>query len=135
MDANKRPRARTGAWENGRGRKGQSEIGRTKNTKTTWQRRAEPLNSVSGAPAMPCRRAFACFLAKLVVKDFFLSEIRLDLSGRKVKRLQFCCDERGTAIQGVLGGVLSETAGVQASRKDLILRLGKDLGLGTCTDG
>src|SRR6266849_2581434 len=72
---------------------------------------------------MRCRRAFACVLAKLVVKNFFLSEIRSDLSGREGERLRFCCDESDTAIRLISGGVLSETAGVRASREGLSPKL------------
>src|SRR6266852_496422 len=71
---------------------------------------------------MRCRRVSACFLAKLVVKNFFLSEIRSDLSGRKVTGCGFVV-MKAVAIRLISGGVLSETAGVRASREGLIPKL------------
>jgi hypothetical protein len=55
-----------------------------KSLETTWQERTGPLNKAQWRVGHAVSaRAFACFLAKLVVKNFFLSEILSDLSGRE----------------------------------------------------
>jgi hypothetical protein len=65
------------------------KIAPQKTRKRSWQGRAEALNKkLNGALAMRCRRAFARFLAKLAVKNLFLSGwIYLEREGERLQLL------------------------------------------------
>jgi hypothetical protein len=91
------------------------KIGRTKNTKTSWQGRAKPLNKREWRAGRRVSARFSrAFFSKIGAQELFLVRNPVGSIWKgKVSELQFCCDESGAAIRAVPGGVLSKTAGVR----------------------